>query len=374
MKDFFVSYNKADKEYAKWIAGTLEENGYSVIIQAWDFKPGNNFVLKMHEAIEECNKTIIVLSKNYIASEYCNAEWSTIFNKDVTGEKGKLIPVKIDDVIPTGLLSNIIYIDLEKLNQEESVKALLNGIEHTENPRKKPDFPGKNDEKQQFIFDIDENGKCTFSQSLKLKLRNLYLLQKDDVEVDVTITDKRISIMEERLKILSENILNEPSQPKTEYEYDYTYRFIKRFKSLSQNKEYAIKYFLQDVIFQSYCFNKFDEVINFIQQILDYEPIVDVSDYITIDCYRRTSSEERYFVVPLDKEEFNKCSLDYNELIQLGALEYFYVTDIIDKNVIKKIGVYFYLYLAEHLSINKDKLFEDDIKFKCLLNYNIGLH
>lgn len=29
-RDFFVSYNKVDKNWAKWIAGTLEENGYSV--------------------------------------------------------------------------------------------------------------------------------------------------------------------------------------------------------------------------------------------------------------------------------------------------------------------------------------------------------
>ena len=37
-KDFFISYNKADKEWAKWIAGTLEENVYTTIIQAWDFR------------------------------------------------------------------------------------------------------------------------------------------------------------------------------------------------------------------------------------------------------------------------------------------------------------------------------------------------
>jgi hypothetical protein len=53
MKDFFVSYNRTDKQWAEWIAWTLEEAGYSVVIQAWDFRPGGNFVLDMQRAAAE---------------------------------------------------------------------------------------------------------------------------------------------------------------------------------------------------------------------------------------------------------------------------------------------------------------------------------
>ena len=60
MKDFFISYNKTDKEWAKWIAGTLEEYGYETVIQEWDFEPGNNFILKMQEAILNSKKTLLV--------------------------------------------------------------------------------------------------------------------------------------------------------------------------------------------------------------------------------------------------------------------------------------------------------------------------
>jgi hypothetical protein len=42
MKDFFVSYNRADRDWAEWIAWQLEEAGYSVVIQDWDFRPGEN--------------------------------------------------------------------------------------------------------------------------------------------------------------------------------------------------------------------------------------------------------------------------------------------------------------------------------------------
>jgi hypothetical protein len=47
MKDFFVSFNSADKAWADWISWTLEEGGYQVVYQNWDFRPGGNFVLEM---------------------------------------------------------------------------------------------------------------------------------------------------------------------------------------------------------------------------------------------------------------------------------------------------------------------------------------
>ena len=38
MKNFFVSYNGKDKSWAEWIAYQLEEDGYTTVIQAWDFQ------------------------------------------------------------------------------------------------------------------------------------------------------------------------------------------------------------------------------------------------------------------------------------------------------------------------------------------------
>ena len=51
-KDFFVSYTGADQAWAEWVAWTLEAEGYSVVIQAWDFRGGDNFIRNMHETLE----------------------------------------------------------------------------------------------------------------------------------------------------------------------------------------------------------------------------------------------------------------------------------------------------------------------------------
>jgi hypothetical protein len=62
MTDFFVSYNRADRGWAEWIAWQLEDGGYSTTLQAWDFHPGSNFVLDMQRATREADRTIAVLS------------------------------------------------------------------------------------------------------------------------------------------------------------------------------------------------------------------------------------------------------------------------------------------------------------------------
>ena len=60
-KDFFISYTKADRQWAEWIAWQLDQAGYSLVIQAWDFGPGKNFVWEMHNATIQTERTIMVL-------------------------------------------------------------------------------------------------------------------------------------------------------------------------------------------------------------------------------------------------------------------------------------------------------------------------
>ena len=61
-RDFFISYNSADRQWAEWVAWQLEEKEFTVYIQAWDFLAGENFVLEMHEAAEQTRATIALLS------------------------------------------------------------------------------------------------------------------------------------------------------------------------------------------------------------------------------------------------------------------------------------------------------------------------
>jgi TIR domain len=79
-----LSYTSADRVGAEWIAWQLEEVGYQVKIQAWDFSPGANFVVEMQKATVECDRTIAVFSANYFLSEFAEAEWTAAFRLDPT--------------------------------------------------------------------------------------------------------------------------------------------------------------------------------------------------------------------------------------------------------------------------------------------------
>ncbi len=124
-KDFFISYNKADADHAVWIAHELEVAGYSTIIQAWDFRPGNNFVLMMDEALKIAEHTIGVLSPDYFTSGFAMAEFAATFAEDPTGEMRKFIPIRVRSCEVEGLLRSIIYLDLVGLSEPDAREALL---------------------------------------------------------------------------------------------------------------------------------------------------------------------------------------------------------------------------------------------------------
>jgi hypothetical protein len=132
--DFFVSYTQSDREWAEWIAGTLEASGYSTLLQAWDFSPGSNFVIEMQKAAVGARKTIAVLSPDYLNSAYATAEWAAAFALDPTSAQRKLIPVRVRKCEPEGLLNAIVFVDLVNLDKDEAARVLLEGIT-TRRPR-----------------------------------------------------------------------------------------------------------------------------------------------------------------------------------------------------------------------------------------------
>lgn len=141
MKDFFISYNKADRDWAAWIAWTLEAAGHTTTIQAWDFRPGGNFVLEMQKALQDTQKTVAVLSEDYLKSSFTAAEWAAVFADDPDSAKRTLIPVRVRECKPKGLWNSLIYVDLLGLGEPEAKAALLGAFEDRAKPKTPPTFP-----------------------------------------------------------------------------------------------------------------------------------------------------------------------------------------------------------------------------------------
>jgi tetratricopeptide (TPR) repeat protein len=150
-RDFFVSYNKADRAAAEWIAWQLEERGkYTVTIQAWDFTAGSNFVLEMDRATKQCERVVTVLSPDYLSSRFTKPEWAAYFAQDPASDRHAILPVRVRDCNVEGLLGPIVHIDLVAKDEDGATRALLDGVKaaiaagtaHANKPTTKPAFFG----------------------------------------------------------------------------------------------------------------------------------------------------------------------------------------------------------------------------------------
>ena len=143
MTDFFVSYNRHDRAWAEWIAWTLEDAGYSVVIQSWDFRAGGNFVLDMQKASGAAERTIAVLSEDYLQTAFTTPEWASAFAQDPTGKRRMLIPVRVKKCQLTGLLAPIVYVDLVDIAEVEARDLLLRSLSQDRaKPTQAFHFPG----------------------------------------------------------------------------------------------------------------------------------------------------------------------------------------------------------------------------------------
>src|SRR5215207_1215935 len=144
--DFFVSYTQADRAWAEWIGWLLEEGGYRVLIQAWDFVAGSNWVNSMHEGAVRAKRTVAVLSGAYLSSVYGAAEWQAAWSQDPDGGKRKLLVFRVEDCARPGLLATVTGVDLFGLNEAQARARVQSAVAQAISGRVKPDdmplFPG----------------------------------------------------------------------------------------------------------------------------------------------------------------------------------------------------------------------------------------
>jgi TIR domain-containing protein len=150
-KDFFISYTSADVSWANWIAQELREAGYSTVHQAWDFRPGGNFVSEMKKALEESERTIAVYSPNYFHSAFSEDEWTAAF------ADRSLLPVRVRECEIPKLLKTKVYVDLLSLNEDAARVALLDGLNRNGvSPGERQPFPPEAQKRKRYPGGVPE--------------------------------------------------------------------------------------------------------------------------------------------------------------------------------------------------------------------------
>lgn len=128
MFDFFVSYNKDDADWATWIAWQIEDAGYTTVIQAWDFLPGDDFVARMDRAKAECARVLLVLSPSYRQAAFANSEWHDFYARDAEGTQRLILPVLVRPCEVAPLLKSRVRVDALAKTAPQARRELLDAV------------------------------------------------------------------------------------------------------------------------------------------------------------------------------------------------------------------------------------------------------
>jgi hypothetical protein len=135
MDDFFISRAGEDSSWGVWIAQTLARAGYAVRIQDWHFPPAADFVQLSAEGVDECARTIGVVSPHYLKNFYTMKEHNLAIEIGRRRQTNLFIPILVQPCDIKTLSATTIYVDLTSL-QDENVarKELLDRIDQAYGP------------------------------------------------------------------------------------------------------------------------------------------------------------------------------------------------------------------------------------------------
>lgn len=140
--DFFVSYTRSDQRWAEWISWVLEDAGFCVVVQAWDFGPGLHFVAEMHEALRRSSRMVAVLSAAYLMSVFAAEEWQAAWAADPAGRARRLLVFRVEDCVREGLFRQLVAVDLFGVDRDTARERLLSAVRGQRlKPKLEPSFP-----------------------------------------------------------------------------------------------------------------------------------------------------------------------------------------------------------------------------------------
>jgi hypothetical protein len=137
--DFFLSHAGPDAAWAEWVAWQLTEAGYTVELDVWDWAAGQNFITRMSDALERCERVVALWSAEYFSRpRYTTQEWSAA--------AARLVPLRLEDLpderVPA-VLRTLVYRDIFELPEEQARQVVLDAVADPSRPGMAPSFPGR---------------------------------------------------------------------------------------------------------------------------------------------------------------------------------------------------------------------------------------
>lgn len=152
--DFLIGFDREVEAWARWIAWQIEDTmpvdgqAARVFFEGWDVVPGASTIGAIDAALRQSTRVVLVLSPSSVApDEGSGGVWQAAwFNRTEDGLPA-VVPVRVVDGRPRGLLQDRRYVDLVGLSEADAIVALRSGLGHAVSGRRpksseSPPFPG----------------------------------------------------------------------------------------------------------------------------------------------------------------------------------------------------------------------------------------
>ncbi|MFX1297046.1 MAG: TIR domain-containing protein [Promethearchaeota archaeon] len=129
MKIFISHSSKENNILVIPLVELLKEKGYDIWVDIKDMKWDSSVVGKISEGLEECDQYMIIISADYLKSNYCKMEYKSIIQVTRKLEKGIFL-IRVDNANIPILLLDHYWIDFNsQFSEAERDKFFLNIIE-----------------------------------------------------------------------------------------------------------------------------------------------------------------------------------------------------------------------------------------------------
>jgi tetratricopeptide (TPR) repeat protein len=118
--DFFVSRRGSAAAVAQEVANILKEEGYTAFVQDHDIAYGADFIAAMHNALKQCRHMIVLLTEDYVSSEFTMMEVTNFLAAaGQAAYERRLAILRLDESRPEGILASRVYGDLVDITEPQ---------------------------------------------------------------------------------------------------------------------------------------------------------------------------------------------------------------------------------------------------------------
>ncbi|MFX0141732.1 MAG: toll/interleukin-1 receptor domain-containing protein [Candidatus Hodarchaeota archaeon] len=123
----FLAYSFKDKDFVERLSNDLQQKDIRTWLAHNEIKPGDNWKIKIDEALQKSGYLLAVISKSSIKSTWTQNEFQAALKREQKGKWPHVIPILIENVPVPEYIQDKIYIDFQH-NYDEAFENIINVI------------------------------------------------------------------------------------------------------------------------------------------------------------------------------------------------------------------------------------------------------